>query len=354
MIKILSLLFLFSLNHLYGQLPNQLKLEDFDLNGNVKQIKTVDGIGSPRCLIERTKGISTNSILDFNKKGFIVQKKEWQKLLNQKTDTNLISYAYKKRLLIEMKANKWTTKFSYNRKKNLNQIEKYNDKNEQVKTIKYLYNRKNQLVSKQVENSINITITNCTYHKKLLTSKYIENSLRTEIDTFRYDKRGRLTERNKTVEILKPNNYQKPINYYNYFYQYNEKDSLIEFISSIGANKDLSIKEKYVYNNKNNQIGKFSYSNYLNKVSDSIIYVYNDNLLVEKQDYKYGELENIYKYNYNSEKQLIKYTQDYLAGKYSFVFKRLFKYDTKGNWIERIEIRDNKIEKITLRNLIYY
>jgi len=155
-----------------------------------------------------------------------------------------------------------------------------------------------------------------------------------------------------------------------------------------GSNINL-IEHKKLYYNKENNLILVEYLSKKQTIIENIIYKYTNNKITEKCSCKESEdenifdcIKNIYTYNKNNEiksLETIYYSSEninkifdkettmyfYKYDKYKRIIEKTElssfkiviqykKFDDKGNWIEKIEFKNDQIEQYTKREIEYY
>lgn len=175
-------------------------------------------------------------------------------------------------------------------------------------------------------------------------------------------------------------------------YKYDKNSNLVEIIKNsddcYGSNINL-IEHKKLYYNKENNLILVEYLSKKQTIIENIIYKYTNNKITEKCSCKESEdenifdcIKNIYTYNKNYEiksLETIYYSSEninkifdkettmyfYKYDKYKRIIEKTElssfkiviqykKFDDKGNWIEKIEFKNDQIEQYTKREIEYY
>ena len=164
--------------------------------------------------------------------------------------------------------------------------------------------------------------------------------------TYKYDKKGdviasyrfnstdsliskyvyKYNNKRMTTEMLNFNSLDSLIS--KLIYEYDDMGNLSK-VSKFDANENMIDKTINTYDNKGNRIEKYDY-NSENELMNKTVYFYNEN------DF-YSEI-----YYYNA--------LDSLEKKTGYQYK----YDSNGNWIEKIDCQNDSAVKITEREIEYY
>jgi|SRR5690554_1154702 len=239
----------------------------------------------------------------------------------------------------------------YNENGNITEMRKYDSPEKTLDKYVYNYDKKGNLIKENKYNS-----------NEKLESKKI----------YKYDDKLNLIELNKynSERILE----SKEI------YRYDYKENMVE---SNEYNSDGTLESKgiYEYNDKENLTeGKLYYSNgklyyeFIQKRSDkgnmveknywysfdgaseiNYILKYDEKCnLIESKMYHNKELEHTRVCKYDENNNQIEENRYDSFGKLIEVQKYKYKYDDKGNWMEKIEYENDIPKKITEREIEYY
>jgi hypothetical protein len=310
-------------------------ISKYDFNGKVKSVKSqlynLIAEKDTFRIGEKINGLSfdRNSLLEFNKLGNLTSSKEFY--ANGKVSDEIIyTYDEDNRLIKRKEIDNYGKgffyeyEFQYNSKDSINQWTISNDDFKRTYKIERDENNR-PIKSKVIQNDTVFT----TY-----TAKYDSDNNVISENEFKYkDVPVKLIERSFNNQNLK------------------EKEQVIEYKTW----ETLNYVNIFFYNNNNNLILEKS-----NMDSDStyyeIEYSYHSN--GELKEYKTTPKGSSYfvimaqKYNKNGD--LIENSRIPNDDKPKEVWNYIYKYDSKNNWIEKTEFKDNKPLRIVKRNIEYY
>jgi len=217
---------------------------------------------------------------------------------------------------------KYASKHFYDKVGRLTKKENYGD--DATLDTKEIYTYKNNKISSvEIQGSTGETnkVTHYKYNKKglLILKDKVNNKGETEHKTF-------LTYNNQGVLLLMKKNIPS-INYtITESYVYNALNQIIvkEKKARIGATK-----EKYVYNDAGSILKKSEYN-------------------------AVGELFSVINYEYNQHNDKISLKKYDTDGNLTYYEKYEFRYDSKGNWIEKISFEKGEKVSEEIREFTYY
>ncbi len=201
----------------------------------------------------------------------------------------------------------------------------------------YTFNTKN-LITK-IEDIHFYTTRIATYinYNLVKISQDYPNKTFTILNSYKYDSSNRLIEKKFSNQVV--------------YYKYNKLGQLIEKTTYFD-DKSLLNKVLYTYLNNRKKISLYKdwnnktyfksekKYNSLNKEIEDLYYYSDEKTIYSKRYTEYDKYGNITKHN--------PFSDELLIVTYSY------KYDSTGNWIEKIEYRNDKEKEKTTRTIEYY
>lgn len=141
-----------------------------------------------------------------------------------------------------------------------------------------------------------------------------------------------------------------------FMYKYNDS-GLVEKADVVdGYTNELFLQTTYKYDEKGNQIEENWYKSNDGSLVYKILYKYDEKgNQIEKNEYNSdGSLDGKITYEYDSNNNLIQQRKYNSKGKLWKEYTYTYEFDTKKNWIKRIEYENNYPKYIFEREIEYY
>lgn len=161
-----------------------------------------------------------------------------------------------------------------------------------------------------------------------------------------YDKKGNISEKKRYFNNKSSNDY---------FYKYDDKGNCIEMLSKVITDSSFS-KHIYLRDTNGQMIVCQSY-NMPDGINYKLVFALDNKGNIIKIESFFGDINkgNETLYIYNSERDVIVEVNYNNLDNYYYASTFKYKYDTKGNWIKKIEYNEKgKIIKISKRKIKYY